>query len=143
MSQIVKYAKPILYCSLMAGTVNSAFAEQSLPVWELGLGPALLSFPDYPGSNEQNTLVLPFPHIVYRGENFQINQRELIKPLFKRSNVELSLSVSGVFPFRVKIIKHVKAWIILMVRLALGRLLSTDFLNMGLIICNLNCLLER
>ncbi|MCF6346311.1 MAG: MipA/OmpV family protein [Thiomicrorhabdus sp.] len=102
MSQIVKYAKPILYCSLMAGTVNSAFAEQSLPVWELGLGPALLSFPDYPGSNEQNMLVLPFPHIVYRGENFQINQRELIKPLFKRSNVELSLSVSGSIPVSSK-----------------------------------------
>ena len=102
MGQWVKGVKSALCCCLMAGVANSAFAEQRLPVWELGLGPALFSFPDYPGSNEQNTLVLPFPHIVYRGEDFQINQRELIKPLFKNSNVELALSMSGSIPVASK-----------------------------------------
>jgi outer membrane protein len=77
-------------------------ADQKLPVWEFGLGPSVFSFPDYPGSKEQNTLLLSFPHIVYRGDSFQVNKRELIKPLFEQSNLEVSLSLSGSIPVSSK-----------------------------------------
>ncbi len=81
---------------------SSSLAEQILPKWEFGLGPALLSYPDYPGSQEQNQLLVPFPYIVYRGKDFSINQQEVTKPLFESSNLELDLSLSGSIPVSSK-----------------------------------------
>ncbi len=102
MDSIFKYVRHVIYCLLTMSFSTSILADQKLPVWELGLGASVFSFPDYPGSNEQNTLVLPFPHIIYRGEFFQINQRELVKPLFEKSNLEVSLSLSGSIPVSSK-----------------------------------------
>lgn len=76
--------------------------QQTLPKWEFGLGPALLSYPDYPGSKEQNNLILPFPYITYRGSDFTINQREIKKPLYEFENIELDLSLSGTVPVSSK-----------------------------------------
>lgn len=81
---------------------SNALAEQMLPKWEFGLGPAYLSYPDYPGSNEQNQLLLPFPYIIYRGESFSINEQEITKPFLKTPNLELDLSLSGSIPVSSK-----------------------------------------
>ena len=89
-------------CVLFMLFSKQGLADQELPVWEFGLGPALFSYPDYPGSNEQNNLVLPFPYVVYRGKDFTIDQREVKKPLFKTPNLELDLSVSGTIPVSSK-----------------------------------------
>jgi len=81
---------------------NNALAEQVLPKWEFGLGPALLSYPDYPGSKEQNQLLIPLPYIVYRGKHFSINQQALTKPFLKTPTIELDLSLSGSIPVASK-----------------------------------------
>lgn len=81
---------------------SNALAEQTLPKWEFGLGPALLSYPDYPGSKEQNQLLIPLPYIVYRGKDFSINQQAITKPFLKTPTVELDLSLSGSIPVSSK-----------------------------------------
>ena len=92
-----KVFKTSFLCLLFVFSIEAS-AEQTLPKWEFGLGPALLSYPDYPGSKEQNQLLIPLPYIVYRGKNFSINQQEIKKPFFKTSTVELDLSLSGSIP---------------------------------------------
>ncbi|MDG6774335.1 MipA/OmpV family protein [Thiomicrorhabdus sp. ZW0627] len=94
----------ILALFLIAGS-TSCFAEeqtQNLPKWEFGLGPSLLSYPDYPGSKEQNNLILPFPYITYRGEEFSIEQKEVTKPLFRSGRLTLDLSATGSVPVSSK-----------------------------------------
>jgi outer membrane protein len=79
-----------------------AFAQQTLPKWELGLGPGIISYPDYPGSKEQNNLIIPFPFVTYRGKDFEIDQREAKKPLFGYGEWELDLSLTGSVPVSSK-----------------------------------------
>lgn len=66
--------------------------------WGLGIGLGLVSYADYPGSNEQNNLIVPFPYITYRGKDFEIDQREAKKPLFQYGKSELDLSLSFTVP---------------------------------------------
>ena len=95
-------ARTACFYALLALFSAQSIAQQELPVWEFGLGPGLLSYPDYPGSTEQNLLVLPFPYVVYRGKDFTVDQREVKKPLFQRPNIELDLSLSGSIPVSSK-----------------------------------------
>ena len=62
----------ILRILLLQGLVlvsMSAYADdvERLPKWELGAGLAAASFPDYPGSDQNRSLVLPYPSVIYRG----------------------------------------------------------------------------
>ncbi|WP_083919104.1 MipA/OmpV family protein [Hydrogenovibrio halophilus] len=77
---------------------HTSVAQQTLPKWEFGLGPSFIHYPDYPGSDQSNTLVVPFPYITYRGDDFQIDQREVKKPLQKWGRAELDLSATGSIP---------------------------------------------
>ena len=77
----------------------SAYAEQALrPLWELGAGVALLSFPDYRGSDEQRQFALPIPYLVYRGKILQIDRQKVRGLLFKSGQTELDISVNGSIP---------------------------------------------
>ncbi|MBE0620122.1 MAG: MipA/OmpV family protein, partial [Burkholderiales bacterium] len=59
---------------MLAFAAAGARAEQ-LPLWEAGAGAAALSFPDYRGSNERQSWLLPVPYIIYRGEFLQADER--------------------------------------------------------------------
>jgi outer membrane protein len=51
-------------------SVPAAGADRLVPrpLWELGLGVAALRLPDYRGSDQSSTYLLPLPYVVYRGE---------------------------------------------------------------------------
>jgi len=67
--------RQILIPSLMAFCLLApAVRAGELPRWELGLGLAGLSIPDYRGSDEQRGYLLPLPYVQYRGEIFQIDR---------------------------------------------------------------------
>jgi MipA family protein len=70
------------------------------PLWELGAGAAVISFPDYRGSNEQRGYLLPIPYVVYRGDVFQVDRDKIRGLLFKTDRVELDMSVNGSVPVR-------------------------------------------
>jgi MipA family protein len=90
--------------ALAAFALSAAFAAapaaraDDLPLWEAGAGVAAIDFPDYRGSDERTTYLLPFPYLVYRGE-FLKADRDRVRGLFFRSErSELNISISGSVP---------------------------------------------
>lgn len=59
--------KQIVVSALCCLTALSGHAEER-PRWELGLGLAGITLPDYRGSDERRGYVLPTPYLVYRGD---------------------------------------------------------------------------
>ena len=86
-----------LLCLAWALSAAGARAEE-LPLWELGLGAAALSFPDYRGSNERQAWLLPFPYLVYRGEFLQADERRMRGLFFKSGRFEVDMSFNGSVP---------------------------------------------
>ncbi|NIO39819.1 MAG: MipA/OmpV family protein [Burkholderiales bacterium] len=68
------------------------------PVWEYGLGFTVLDFPDYRGSDERTTYVLPVPYAIYRGKLLRVERDRIRGLFFETSRVSLQLSVSGSVP---------------------------------------------
>jgi outer membrane scaffolding protein for murein synthesis (MipA/OmpV family) len=70
------------------------------PVWEAGAGIAVINFPDYRGSDERQTYLLPIPYIVYRGEVLKVDRQQVRGLFFKSDKVELDVSVNGSVPVK-------------------------------------------
>jgi MipA family protein len=69
-----------------------------LPLWEAGAGVAVLNFPDYRGSDERHTLVLPIPYLVYRGDFLKADRESMRGQFYKDDRLDLHLSVNGSIP---------------------------------------------
>lgn len=85
--------------ALWLAPLPCAGAEQ-LPLWEAGAGVAVLQFPDYRGSDESRTWVLPFPYIVYRGEFLKADERRIRGLFFRTDRLEVDTSVNGTVPVK-------------------------------------------
>ncbi len=59
---------------LLVLCVGSALAQGPLPRLELGAGLFALSAPDYRGSSESSSYLLPAPYIKYRGERLRVDE---------------------------------------------------------------------
>ena len=92
-------ALAILATIAACGTSYSAPAEE-FPLWEVGAGAALLNFPDYRGSDERRTYLLPVPYVIYRGETLKVDRQRVRGLLFSGPAAELDVSVSGSVPVR-------------------------------------------
>jgi outer membrane scaffolding protein for murein synthesis (MipA/OmpV family) len=90
----------ITVCALgLAGAGIQAHADQ-LPLWEVGVGVAALSLPDYPGADERTNYVFPLPFFVYRGDVFKIDRDGVRGLFFKTDAVELDVSVNASAPVK-------------------------------------------
>jgi outer membrane scaffolding protein for murein synthesis (MipA/OmpV family) len=96
--------KPAVRCSSLAllalSLIPIPVRASEVPLWEGGAGVAVIDFPDYRGSDERNTYVLPIPYFVYRGKFLKIDREKVRGLLFKTDRVELDLSLSGSVPVR-------------------------------------------
>ena len=96
--------QPAVRCSslvwLALSLVPIAVAAGEVPKWEAGAGVAVIDFPDYRGSDERNTYVLPIPYFVYRGKFLKIDREKVRGLLFKSERVELDVSLSGSVPVK-------------------------------------------
>jgi outer membrane protein len=91
----------LINTALMTTVACAGFAHaESLPLWELGAGAAVLSFPDYRGSDKQRGYLLPLPYVVYRGDVLKVDRESVRGLLFKTDRVELDLSINGSVPVR-------------------------------------------
>ena len=88
---------PALAVLALSGAATGARAEQ-LPLWEAGAGVTVISLPDYRGSNERRSWLLPFPYLVYRGEFLQADERRTRGLFYKTERFELDASVSATPP---------------------------------------------
>jgi MipA family protein len=89
----------VVAIACFAFTALRACADQ-LPLWELGAGVSALDFPDYRGSDERRSLVLPIPYVIYRGEVLRLDREGLRGLLFESERAELDLSVNATIPVK-------------------------------------------
>jgi len=68
------------------------------PLWEGGVGIAVLDFPDYRGSSQGRGYVLPVPYFVYRGTFLREDRNGLRGIFFENERVNLNLSVGASLP---------------------------------------------
>lgn len=86
-----------LFALALSLSPSWARAEQ-LPLWEAGAGAAVVSFPDYRGSNERQTWLLPVPFLIYRGEFLQADERRMRGMFYKTDRLEVDFSFNGAVP---------------------------------------------
>ncbi len=70
------------------------------PLWELGLGPSVVGFSDYPGSASSHLYVLPLPYIRYRGTFLRADRDGVRGKLLDTARVSLNISVGASVPVR-------------------------------------------
>jgi outer membrane scaffolding protein for murein synthesis (MipA/OmpV family) len=84
--------------SALVGAMPRSARAAEWPLWEAGAAIAVLDFPDYRGSDQRHTLVLPFPYLVYRGDFFKADRESLRGQFYKDNRLDLHLSVNGSIP---------------------------------------------
>ncbi|MGZ3239575.1 MAG: MipA/OmpV family protein [Burkholderiaceae bacterium] len=72
------------------------------PLWEAGVGVGAITLPDYRGSDESHTYVLPVPYFVYRGEYLKADRNGVRGMLYHSDSVNLNISVGGNVPVHSK-----------------------------------------
>lgn len=90
---------PGLLLSLAAvAAAVPAHAQQSQPLWELGLGVGALHLPDYRGADRSRAYMLPVPYVIYRGDYIKADRGGIRSTLFDNENIELNLSLNATLP---------------------------------------------
>jgi len=91
-----------LRCLLLAAFLIAARAApgtaDELPLWEAGFGFSGLSMPDYRGSSEQRSYLLPLPYMIYRGEILRSDRKGIYGQVFETDRVQLNISVDASVP---------------------------------------------
>ena len=87
--------------SLLTLLALSSQAEP-LPKWEAGAGVAVINFPDYRGSDERESYILPVPYFVYRGDFLKVDDQRVRGLFFKNNHAELEVSINGSVPVQSK-----------------------------------------
>jgi len=91
--------KPLLVALALAGFALPGQAEQR-PLWEVGIGAVGLSLPDYRGADGERGYLYPFPYVVYRGEQFKVDDQGIRGIFFESDRVELDVSVHATPPVK-------------------------------------------
>jgi outer membrane scaffolding protein for murein synthesis (MipA/OmpV family) len=91
--------KELIAAALVALSVVAPSAQaRDEPLWEAGIGFTVLHFPDYRGSDQSSSYVLPAPYFVYRGEVFKADRHGLRGVFFRTERVALNLSLGASLP---------------------------------------------
>lgn len=83
---------------LLAAACVPAHADQ--PLWEAGLGLGVLSLPQYRGSSQSRTWLLPVPYAVYRGRILRADRDGARAMLFDGERFDFDLSLAAGPPTR-------------------------------------------
>lgn len=75
---------------------------QNVPLWEFGGGIASLFLPEYHGSDEYRSYIVPVPYIVYRGRNLRIDDAGVTGKIMRSDNFKIDFSGGGGMPVSKK-----------------------------------------
>jgi outer membrane scaffolding protein for murein synthesis (MipA/OmpV family) len=89
----------VLCAALLLGSSRQA-AAGTAPQWELGAGVVGLMLPDYRGSDEVRTYLLPVPYVVYRLDWLKADRNGIRSTVLNREWAEVNLSMSATPPVR-------------------------------------------
>ena len=82
-----------------AGTTGGALeSANSGPLWELGIGAAGVRLPDYRGSDQARSYLLPLPYVVYRGKFLRADRDGARALLLESERIKLDVSVAASVP---------------------------------------------
>lgn len=73
-------------------------ATEKKPLWEVGLFGSVMTFPHYPGSDEDMSYVVALPYLVYRGDKFRMSREGMEGIFFKTERLQSTISLSGYPP---------------------------------------------
>jgi len=71
---------------------------QQKPLWELGIGSAIMQLPYYRGSDTGRGYLLPYPYLVYRGDYLNVDRDGVHGLLYRSEDIVLDLSLAGGVP---------------------------------------------
>ncbi len=63
----MRRAGPVVLLAVATVLPARVAAAAQRPLWELGIGAGVLSYPDYPGAAQRQNHLLPVPYVIYRG----------------------------------------------------------------------------
>lgn len=72
------------------------------PLWEFGLGAAVVRFPDYRGSDQYSAYLLPLPFVAYRGRFLRADRDGARAIIFAGRRVEVDVSLAASTPTKSK-----------------------------------------
>ncbi|MEQ1879726.1 MAG: MipA/OmpV family protein [Burkholderiales bacterium] len=84
--------------STVLGAACALAGAAELPLWEAGAGVAVIDFPDYRGSDQRETFVLPLPYFIYRGNVIKADRSGLRGEFLKHERLNLYLGINGTIP---------------------------------------------
>ncbi|MBN1664081.1 MAG: MipA/OmpV family protein [Deltaproteobacteria bacterium] len=84
----------MLLCFLLP---ENALCEEK-PLWEAGVGLALLQMPDYRGADENRFYALPYPYFIYRGDILRVERERISGRIFKTDRLLVDVSFFGAAP---------------------------------------------
>ena len=84
--------------ALVLASAPAPAAARDEPLWEAGLGVAVLDFPDYRGSSHSRAYVLPAPYVVYRGDLVRADRNGLRGMIFRSDRLDVNLSLGASLP---------------------------------------------
>lgn len=82
---------------LLLGLAASAGAAQR-PLWEIGFGVAPLTVPDYNGSDQQRSYLLPLPYLVYRGDIVTVGRHGVVGQVIRHRRININFSLNAGVP---------------------------------------------
>lgn len=72
--------------------------SEGKPLWEIGVGLAVLQMPDYRGADESRGYLLPYPYLVYRGDILRVERERISGRIFQTDRLLLDISINGSAP---------------------------------------------
>ena len=96
--QFSRWSMAVIVICLLMGVLPSKAVAFHLPKWELGIGVGALNLPAYRGAKGRVNYMIPYPHIIYRGEAVRMDEDGVRGRLFESSRIKLDLSLAGNIP---------------------------------------------
>ena len=108
---IIPRSLVLLLISVSVFLGNFAFAQtqvkaqtqlkiSKLPLWELGIAGGLLQIPHYVGSNQNYTLPLAVPYLIYRGDIVKADREGIRGELYSSQSLSVDLGFSFGLPVK-------------------------------------------
>ncbi len=90
----------ILFSFSLSAQVSRNFKNSLRPKYEIGFGAIRLDVPNYPGAANNTPRFIPFPWLIYRSDNFQMDEEGTRAKLINKEKFEFGFS--GGLNFSIK-----------------------------------------
>lgn len=91
-------ARPASWTLTAALVMAAPLSLADEPLWEIGAGLGVGSFPEYRGSNERSEYAVPIPYFVYRGDRLRVGRGGARGVIAETPEYELNIDLEAAVP---------------------------------------------